>query len=326
MLVLPINILLKAVFFNYFSLTITVKSIIVIVMIQTGVKMRYLFFIFLLLSLKVSGEVFFVPGWRTGFDSRDLCVVRLKEAYPEEKITVKSWDSLQPWDVTKENARKQTAKLLEEVLAMSPENRGNLILVGHSIGAQIAVDILYELSLRGMKIHSAALLGAAVNDDDPRIEALLGAIKNYCCIVYNPDDWVLRYLFPLDNSLHSPLGLNGWIGKNPQVYEMKAVSDRFGFCNHYAYIYLDALICLVKKLPPEYPDVQVLQDESNKERVPADEIFWESVDNFRDWQLQKSIDGKFRILDPQGKRRANGSEVKMREAFADVKKQLTAEK
>lgn len=284
--------------------------------------MRYFLLFFLLLSLPVLGDVFFVPGWRTGFDGRELSVNILKKTFPATGIVVKSWDSLQPWDVTKRNAVVHTGKLLEEIIALPEKEREELILIGHSIGADIVVDILCQLEKRGMKVHSAALLGAALPDDDPRIVRALEALRNYCCIVYNPDDWVLRYLFPLDNSMHSPLGLNGWTGKDFRVYEIRAESDRYGFCNHYAYIYVENLDRLIRKLPREFPDVTVIQDEPNTVRIPADMVYWETVDTFRNWQLQKSVYGKYRILDPWGKRRANGSKEKMQTSFADIQEQL----
>ena len=170
----------------------------------------------------------------------------------------------------------------------------------------------------------SALLGGALPDDDVRISRALDALRFFCSIVYNPDDWVLKYLFPLDHKLHSPLGLNGWTGQDYRVFESKARSDRFGFCNHFAYIYLEELDRLVEKLPQELPEVSVMQDEADVVRIPADEIFWQTVRRFGNWQLQKSSYNpeKYRILDGRGFRRATGQRVKMTEAFDDVCRQL----
>ena len=281
----------------------------------------------LLLFYPLCGEVFFIPGWRTGFSGRDGCVRILKDAYPGKKIVVKSWDSLQSWQLTKRNAAVQTEKLTSEILALSENERRELILVGHSIGAQIVVDILCELSRRKLKIHSAALVGAALPDNDPRIGRALNAISHYCSIVYNPDDLVLKYLFPLDNGLHIPLGLNGWTESDYRVFESRARSDRVGFFNHYAYIYLEELDRLLETLPPERPEVTVLQGEKNIERHPADELFWDTVEYSGGWKLQKNcFSSKYRILDEYSIRRANGSEKDMRKSFADIIRQLGGRK
>ena len=285
-----------------------------------------LFAALLILSwvLTAHGAVFFIPGWRTGFHGRDGCVRILRDVYPGKEIIVKSWDSMQPWSVTKRNADDYTKVLISEILAMPESERRNLIIVGHSIGARITVDILNELARRKLQIHSAALLGGALPDDDVRISRALDALRFFCSIVYNPDDWVLKYLFPLDHKLHSPLGLNGWTGQDYRVFESKARSDRFGFCNHFAYIYLEELDRLVEKLPQELPEVSVMQDEADVVRIPADEIFWQTVRRFGNWQLQKSSYNpeKYRILDGRGFRRATGQRVKMTEAFDDVCRQL----
>ena len=72
---------------------------------------RLLIVILIFFSLRAAGDVWFVPGWRTGFDDRIGCVYILRDNYPGKKIKVCSWDSLQPWRVTRTNA-KEFANLL----------------------------------------------------------------------------------------------------------------------------------------------------------------------------------------------------------------------
>ena len=287
--------------------------------------MRYfiLFFVFAVLPA-AAVEIFFVPGWRTACDDpRGLTVNELEKVYPGRKITVKSWDAKQSWNQTKINAEVHTRKLIDELVNMPDCRRRELILVGHSIGAKIVVDVLNELRRRGMVVHSSALLGGALLNDDAAIANSLDAIRHYCCIVYNPDDWVLKLLYPLDNWMHTPLGLYGWTGRDYRVFESRAPKKLAGFYNHYAYLYVMELDRLVDQLPPERPTVKVLQDEPNKVRKPADQVFWIAIERFGGWKLQCNKDsGKFRIIDDLGFRRACGSENKMRAAFEDVKKQL----
>ena len=287
--------------------------------------MRFLIFLLMFATLPLAAEVFFIPGWQTGVDSsRDGCVRILKDIFPDETITVQSWDGMDlQWSLVKSKADAHTQRVLNRVLAMPEAQRRELIIIGHSIGARIAIEVLCELARRNIKIHSSAFLGGAVADDDPRIRRSLDAIRFTCCMVYNPDDWVLKYLYPLGEVIgHTPLGLYGWSERDMRVFESRAPKELFGPFNHYAYLYLYELARLYRRLP-EFREVTVIQDEENEVRHPGDELFWETVDNSGGWQLQKSIySGKFRILDDHNIRRACGSESKMRESFADVKRQL----
>ena len=55
-------------------------------------KMKKLFFIAALFFIAVavqSYEIFFVPGWNTGYDNRIGSVVRLEKAFPNIPIKVK---------------------------------------------------------------------------------------------------------------------------------------------------------------------------------------------------------------------------------------------
>ena len=88
----------------------------------------------------VSGEVWFVPGWRTGFSSRDGCVRILKDIYPGQNIRVCSWDSLQPWQTAVRNSREFTGKLNQEIMRLDHSRRRDIILVGHSIGGEIVLE------------------------------------------------------------------------------------------------------------------------------------------------------------------------------------------
>ena len=281
--------------------------------------MRILIIFLMFLTLRAAGEVWFVPGWRTGFDDRAGCVRILKTIYPDRKIKVCNWDSKQPWRATRINAGEYAALLFAQTAALPDEKLKQLILVGHSIGGDMVLDILSKLSVHGKKIHSASLLGAAVPCDDPRIGNALKAVRFEITNIYNPHDWVLKYLYPLDADAMAPLGYSGWAGSHPRFFEMECEAKRTGFFNHFAYLYLYKLRELMHTLPRR---IEVLQDAANKEQLPADGIFWQDVEVFQMWKLQQHYDGRARIIDPAGVRRANGTFSSMRHAFDEVKKQL----
>ena len=271
---------------------------------------------------QLRAEVFFIPGWRVGFAKREGVYRRLLEAFPGEKVTVKAWDSRQPWDVTKKNAREVMEKFFQEILSMPEKERLDLVLVGHSIGAEIVIEILNKLADEGKKIHSAALLGAAIAENDPRIGRSLEALRFYCFNIFNPGDWVLLFLFPLDKPGSTSLGLYGWHGSDCRFFEAAVThSDRVAFANHYAYIYLDELGIMLKNIP-RFAEIEVIQDEENISRVPADMLYWHTTAEFQGWLLQRNSAGKHRILDPDGVRRAHGSGEKMKKSFDDLAEKL----
>ena len=282
----------------------------------------YIFAAILFLFFTAKAEVFFVPGWLTGFTPRTGSVRILKDIYPGRKISVCSWDSRRSWKITKLNSLNQKDKLLRDIVAMPEQRRENLILVGHSIGAEIVVDILSKLAQRNLKIHSAALLAGALPCDDLRIPAALKAVKNHICCIYNPDDGILKYLYPLDFSGIAPLGSIGWPGKNDRFFEMRSGSPNHTLFNHFAYIYLEALDELMDTIPPNIPDIPVEQDQPNTEIKPVDGIFWSDEEIFQNWKLQKHYSGKYRILSPYNIRKAQGREKQIRQSFSKIKSDL----
>lgn len=282
--------------------------------------MRKILTIIMLLAFRSSAEVWFVPGWRTGFTSRAGSVEIIQAVYPERKVLACTWDSVQPYPEALRNSRAYAALLLDQIIAMPESRRRELILIGHSIGGDMVLDILSKLAKEGKVIHSAALLGAAVPCDDPRIYAALDAVRFEVCSVFNRHDWVLKYLYPLDDDRVAPLGYAGWTGRHPRFFETGSEAKLTGFFNHYAYLYVETWRELVRTLPRR---VEVKQSDANFERRPADMIFWQSVETFAGWQLQRHYSGKCRIVDASGIRRASGTADAMRRAFEDVKAQLT---
>ncbi|MCI5779320.1 MAG: DUF726 domain-containing protein [Lentisphaeria bacterium] len=273
----------------------------------------------LICRLAAAGEVWFVPGWRTGFSSRAGCVRILRDAYPGREVKVKSWDSRCVWPRALRNAEAYTDELFREIAALPESERRELVLVGHSIGGKIVLEVLSRLAVRGDRIDSAALLGAVVPCDSPRVAAAMRAVRFELLNVCNPGDWVLKYLYPLGNDPAAPLGYSGWISRDPRFHEAEADHHWSSFFNHFAYRYLEALAKMLDRLPPR---IEVRQDAPHTPRPPADTLFWSDVEEFGAWRLQRHYDGRARILDPDGVRRAVGGMEAMRAAFADVKKHL----
>ena len=282
--------------------------------------MRRIVFLLLFAAFSASGEVWFVPGWLTGFDGRTGCVRILKDTFPGQKIVVKSWDSRQPWPTATRNAELFTETLFAELSALPESELRELVLIGHSIGGRIVLNLLNRLAAQGKKVHSAALLAVVVPCDSALIPRALDAVRFEICDICNPDDLILKDLYPLDGDHTAPLGYSGWVGGDPRLIEGVCRHDGGSFLIHFAYLYLEELACMYRALPPRV-------ESASPPRRPADTLFWQDVESCGNWRLQLHYDGRrARLLDPDGVRRAAGDVGAVRTVFADVKRQLDARK
>ena len=272
--------------------------------------------------LSHAGEVFFVPGWRTGNSARAGCVRIMRDIWPGVPITVKSWKSMVTLEEAKQNAAAYTGVLLKEILDMPESRRRELILAGHSLGAVIVLEILDELAERRMQIREAALLGTPVANDDPRIFRALSATRNCCYNVAFSGDGVLKLLCPLSGT-GKPLGVSGWKFSHPHLIESK-VSQPFSLYNHFAYRYLEEL----DRLSDSHAAGEIhlpggcepfFYDESG--------IFWRKQDELSSWQIQRHvINGKFRLVDNLNRVRLEGSEADVKSGFEYIRNYLSAGK
>ena len=285
-------------------------------------KRTVISFILFFVSVCSAGEVFFVPGWRTGNSSRAGCVRIINDIWPGMPVAVKSWDSMVTLEEAKQNAAAYTGVLLKEILDMPESRRRELILAGHSLGAVIVLEILDELAERKMQIKEAALLGTPVANDDPRIFRVLNAVRNCCYNVAFSGDGVLKLLCPLSGT-DEPLGVAGWKFSHPRLIESK-LSQPFSLYNHFAYRYLEELDRLVDSRTAGEIHIPggcepFFYDESG--------IFWRKKEEFRFWQIQTHvINGKFRLVDNLNRVRLEGSEADVKSKFEYIRNYLSAGK
>lgn len=273
------------------------------------------------MTLLPGAELFFVPGWRTGYSSRAGCVRIMKYIWPECRITVKSWNSKVPLDEAQENAVQYSAQLKAEILAMPENRRRELVLVGHSIGAAIVLDILDMLASRDLTIKEAVLLGAPVPDDDRRIFRAAAAVRGFISITSFRGDAILKLFYPWFSG--KPLGTAGWRFKHPKVFQL-ITKPEFSFTNHYAYIYLEQFGVFRDTLPPIPADVK-LPGSCTAHFYDESGIFWQTVKQHGSWKLQKHICRNLRrITDDKNRVRCCGEKQKINKIFESVKVQLSA--
>ena len=122
---------------------------------------------------------------------------------------------------------------------MPEERRKQLILVGHSLGAAVVLDILDHLAKNKMTVYAAALLGTPAAADDPRLARGIEAVESRCYSVAFSGDTLLTFLYSF-NTPGLPMGVGGSTFKHPRFIEHieKNAPD---LTNHFAYRYLEVL-------------------------------------------------------------------------------------
>ena len=285
----------------------------------------------------------FVPGWcRNGGDSAQELAL-LAEAFPGARCEARTWegDGVDFW-ACRDEADAEGRRFGAMLAALPEEERAKLALVGHSLGARVVVRALAVLAAEGRTVRTAALLGAALPEDDPDLAAAARGCSGSLVVVSSRGDAMLKWLYGSGGEgLAQALGLNGWPAPVPTNVVQRFLPPSFtdGFvpdaplmdfaamrrlCLHYAPFYLRYLADLGKadgSAPPDDPDV-VRQGWPNLALPTVDaEVWWVVEDRLEPgWKLERNtFFGQWRILDPAGWRAAWGDEAAMRRSFAELK-------
>ena len=285
----------------------------------------------------------FVPGWcRNGGDSAQELAL-LAEAFPGARCEAHPWegDGVDFW-ACRDEADAEGRRFGAALAALPEEERAKLALVGHSLGARVVVRALATLAAEGRTVRTAALLGAALPEDDPDLAAAARGCAGSLVVVSSRGDAMLKWLYGSGGEgLAQALGLNGWPAPVPTNVVQRFLPPSFtdGFvpdaplmdfaamrrlCLHYAPFYLRYLADLESPdaaAPPDDPDV-VRQGWPNLALPTVDaEVWWVVEDRLAPgWKLERNtFFGQWRILDPAGWRAAWGDEAAMRRSFDELK-------
>lgn len=95
------------------------------------------------------------------------------------------------WEQALDSVQTTAEAIASSLLRLSEQERDNIILVGHSLGANIVIKTLYKLNSRNAYIWKAVLLGAAINNNDNIIRSACNGVKDKIISVINSADFVL---------------------------------------------------------------------------------------------------------------------------------------
>ena len=293
----------------------------------------------------MAATVWFIPGWLRTAEPHEGIMECVSNAFPEASVEFKAWDGDNlVWPLSVDSADKESWRFAFEIAMMPPEERANLTLVGHSLGARIIARVLARLAEHGLKVKQAILMGAAIPANDPDLEKMGRASELPVLAVCNPDDHVLRYVYTMVGAVVGgekavAFGANGTLTPCENVVECvtptnltreakidgvweksQALKD---IANHHEKFYLEYARRILGGEEPS-GKVMVPQGFPGVEgHVMDSELWWTVLDSFGGWKLEKNkATGHCRIIDPDKLRKAWGRESKMRTAFEKVKQQL----
>ena len=275
--------------------------------------------------------VWFVHGMVSIRDKFEEEMDVLREIYPNaEEVTLKKWNSpkMNPaqmgvaWSISLENSTKFVPELANEIMALPPEKRQRLILIGHSLGGRILVKISVILKKNNVHVKKIILAGAAINNDDPDIPATFEVSNETVENIINFNDIMLT-VYKVGAEFHSALG-TGYLYITDQKQFREIVMS--GTVEHYGYRYFQKYKEVLKSGDFTNKYIIVPQDFSNVDFPTAGgTVWWDALDSYKGWILQQNqASGHCRIIDDSGVRRAWGRKNEMTLSFEKVKYQLSA--
>ncbi len=289
--------------------------------------------------------VYYIPGWlRTG-DGNEETWNSFTATFPDAKhIRWSDWPGNGTWSKSLLNSEKVWRRLVDELIALTDEERVRVTLVGHSLGARIAIRTLCALAHMGLKVNTAILLGAAIPNDDPDLVVMGRGTVLPVLALCNPMDITLKYIYStMGGERGVAYGTNGSTGVLENVREIAVpetitdeteVRELWGnmdaakrLASHHALFYLNALRRFLNGEISGDERILVPQGNVNLEMKVMDAgVWWELLDENEGWKLQKNkLTGHCRILNPNRVRVAWGGETAMRDSFAKISRRCAAQ-
>ena len=140
--------------------------------------------------------VWYIPGWMRTEKPHEGVLECISNAFPKAKIEFKAWDGDRlVWPHAVESADKEAWRFAFEAAMLPREERENLVIVGHSLGARITARVLARLGEHGLKVRQGLLLAAALPNDDADLAKMGAGSARSVVSVRNPKDVTLRYAY-----------------------------------------------------------------------------------------------------------------------------------
>ena len=286
------------------------------------------------------GEVWYVPGWNRTAETNGLAYASCTNVFKDAQCRFWQWDGDRSWPTSMKNADEAAKRLVDEIAATNAEFRSELVIVGHSLGGRVVARTLAGLSRRGVKVAQGVMLAPAISMDDADLKEMGLGCSRPAIAVVNPQDVVLKYCYDVANGAKgSAFGMNGSPAALTNVVEYSVpntiteetkIDALWGkseavkrVCNHLAAFYFTELSRIIDGAPSAVAQVRVPQGKVNLEWKVIDAgLWWDVIDTCDGWKLERNVvTSHFRIVSPERRRAAWGSESEMRRSFRKIRLQ-----
>lgn len=146
-------------------------------------------------SAFIAGILWYFPGFGAG----ELPAVdkeRLKTFFSADQVVCKCWcSSYATWEESVAKVNIVSQSVVTEIQSLKPDERKDIVLVGHSLGGRVVAYSLAKLGELGISIHAAVLLAPAISSGDQYASKLCRGC-NSIILVVGENDLVLKWIYP----------------------------------------------------------------------------------------------------------------------------------
>jgi len=154
-------------------------------------------------------RVVICPGWQSAEASVDDIVEILGPVFPRARFERYRWPANGAWKAAREYVDGAGVEAFAQFASTLPTEPAKIAVVGHSLGARLTVRALARRARSGESPFGAAfLLGAAVDADEPELEAAARGVLAPLGNFFAAADRVLKYAYQTAEGKR-PLGLRG---------------------------------------------------------------------------------------------------------------------
>ena len=147
-------------------------------------------------AILMATTVWYIPGWMRTDELRPELATCISNVFPTAKVEFKGWDGNRlVWPHAVDSADKTSWRIAFEAAMLPKEERENLVIVGHSLGARITARVLARLGEHGLKVRQGLLLAAALPKGDADLAKMGAGSASQVVAVRNPKDVTLRYAY-----------------------------------------------------------------------------------------------------------------------------------
>lgn len=136
-------------------------------------------------------DVIFIGGWNSNDQQYHDEILLLKECSPEATVRRFFWESNTTWEEALQTADGNAANDLCALLnQFSSDNLKKCAVVGHSLGARIAVNAVGRID---RKLGELIIMGTAIDYDSPSVAQAADHIITPVVNLYSTSDLVLKF-------------------------------------------------------------------------------------------------------------------------------------